>query len=324
MANSSVAKAKKKARKKTVRKSKKTKKPTVSQQIEQLESRLTDWMGKESPGSRDELALKDALLDPLNQMERTLKAVGDQQQRLLDSSYGQSLLPPGPFLTRLQQENPTERRELARFVAREFFTSRSTPQRCFLQAGTTALHLATVLEASPGIPDFSLMHTNSAVAHLPALGAGSSGQMAIWPFCGSNFDPTSAGWQIPAGDEPGFASLRDLFTRPAAPLHTAFLAPQFVTPREGLIYDRHDASEFGCTLCEADEVVVLAAGTGCLQDRSQLPRDGREFFPSLSDAVSRFTLVVCDPLETASDLAAEFRESFRTVWWRSAGGWEQF
>ena len=175
------------------------------------------------------------------------------------------------------------------------------------------------------MPDCSLIHTNSAVAHLTKLSQQSLGRLAVWPFCSSNFDAASAGWQIPSGDEQGFAALRDLFTRPCDPLRTALLNPQYVTPHDGVFYDRHDASEFAAALCEAEEIVVLAPGSRCLAGPNALPQDGREFFQTwpCASPSKRVTLVASDPDNPIPDFAWEFGQSYATVWWQSADGWEQ-
>jgi hypothetical protein len=230
-------------------------------------------------------------------------------------------------MSRFYQDHPHEKGHLAAFAVRKFFVERGQSQRCFVQASSMALYLAYALESDPSVPDRCLFYSNSVVFYLPLLYGKSNGRHSIWPFCGHAFDSHCAGWLIPQNDGKSFTSLRELFERGDDRLTTAFLMPRYITPKDGVFYERSDSAMFADTLAHADEVIVLSTGDRLLDDSSHLPSD-KKFYPALqrklTDSPAKITFVVSRPTDSEIPPSAHaLRKVVGHVFWQSRAQWTE-
>jgi len=291
-----------------------------------------------------ELAIKDAILEPINDLSHTVRDLSStvrdlsttiqslvkQQAQFMGFAVDNGFVPSGPFLERFHNDHPQEKKSIASFATKNFFSKRSTPQRCFIQGSSLALHLTYAIDADPDVPDGTVIHTNSAVAHLPIVYGQSNGRVHIWPVTTKAFDAVCAAWEIPPGDpEKASEYLKSLFTRDKDALKMAFLMPIYVTPTEGIFYERHGAAAFADLLANAKddvEVIVLATGNRVVPHKALLPSD-RMFYPALrsrlADKTRKLTLVVSAPAAEQPPQAAELAQSFNTIYWESSTGWQQ-
>lgn len=291
-----------------------------------LEERVKELEGAQYLGTvTDDIAVKDAVLEPLNRLAEVIAGMQQQQQHFMNYSVVNGLVPSGPFLSRFHGDHPDQKRSLSSYVASTFFSQRRTPQRCFIQASSTTLHLTQTLDSDPTVPDRCLIYTNSAVAHLPLLFSRSNGKHTIWPFCGKSFDPICAGWQIPNDDTESFDALRNLFERKQEPLKTAYLMPVFVTPDQVVFYEKSEAAQFANVLATAEEVVVLTVGNRILESEGLLHSQDfmhHKFYPALQNvAREKIKLVVAMPECEIPPFAKKFTENFGEVHWQSTKGW---
>lgn len=168
-------------------------------------------------------------------LQNSVTALSERLDSLLEGSSGEfvrEMLAPHRQLTqRLKTDYSAEKQELAKYVVKSFFTN--GPQRCFIQASTTAIELGAALTKEGSVSDGSLFHTNSIVFPMAVLRERCPHW--VYTFCGSIYDPMCGGWLFPSTETETTRQLRDLFDRPRDPLTTVFLTP-LTTSAEGQMY----------------------------------------------------------------------------------------
>lgn len=299
------------------------------------QKRLHDLaVGYIEAGNLEEALAKhaSAVLAAMDHLSAEVKSIAAGQSRLVEEQkefkkfcLTHHLVPFGPFVARYH-ERIAQKKSIATFVTRRFFLNQGTPRRCFLQASSLALHLTEAIDSDPNVPHRTLIHTNSAVAHLPILSTDSHGRVSIWTVCAESFDSNCGGWNIPNGTTGKTAdNVKELFTRNNDRLTTAFLMPLYVTPKDGCLYENPDAARFADLLSLADEVIILATGNRVVAGRDALP-DKTMLFDAFAHCLPRnpakFSLVVSSAPGGRPPLADEFRETFGTIYWESDSGWE--
>jgi hypothetical protein len=285
-------------------------------------------------GNHQEAATEhaSAILTALSHIASEIEGVADGQERLVEEQrefkrfcLTNHLVPFGPFRARYN-EKPVQKKSIASLVTKRFFANQGTPRRCFIQASSLALYLTEAIDADPSVPHQTLIHTNSAVAHLPILSGDSHGHLSIWPVGAESFDPNCGGWNIPCGTTGKTTeNVRELFTREQDRLTTVFLMPLYVTPKDGVFYENRDAARFADLLSIADEVVILATGDRVANGRAELPKNNMLFdalTTRLSSDPAKYTLIVSTTPGGKPPLADTFRENLGTVYWESNCGWE--
>jgi hypothetical protein len=216
--------------------------------------------------SAETVALRESV-DTLNQELHALLA-GSAVEVL------KAFLPGESLRKRYVGDYAEEKRVIANYVARTFFDHR--PARCFVQASTTAIHLADELCRRKAPED--LFHTNSVVFPMKMLGGTFR---SVYALCGPLYDAFCGGWLFIDGETEGY--LRSLFRRDHDPLRTSLLTPIATTAEEGTFYTRNETSRLVNILMEESQEVIImtfAARVYASQEDFPSPYPG-EFCPAL-------------------------------------------
>lgn len=271
----------------------------------------------------DDTDSKFALLAAINELKQEITELKAQQENLLASAIWR-FIPPGPFTERFANDQAADKAEIARYVATHYFANQSSAFRYFVQASSTALHLAWALVHMAFSPNGSLIYTNSIVMPLPLLWRQTTGRPNIWTFCGWKFDPNCAGWTIPEGDTQSLNALRQLF-QDDPPVTCAFISPIFVTPQDGLYYEEQENATIANCLNAAEEIVVLVPGSRIAESSHSFPKD-RQYYPALKERwqkqAPQFHLIVSQHDRPKPQIVNAFRERGIRVSWLSTAGWD--
>ena len=165
-------------------------------------------------------------------------------------------MPHCVFLDRFENDYPNLKNDVAERVVSKFFKK---PLQCFVQASTTAIHLAKELANSPSVTTGNLIYTNSVVFPLFMLREGSPNR--LYAFCGPLYDPECGGWLFPTADIETENELSRLFTRDNNPLTTAFVMPAAMVPDGRIFFKRDDTNKLIKILAqEAEHLVIMTVG----------------------------------------------------------------
>lgn len=274
---------------------------------------------------------EDKLIAELNDHQKEIRELRQEIERVRrDLNERQKhpspaiFIPQGPFCTRVSTDIE-DKDEIARFVVSKWFLEPGEPQRVFVQASSTVWPLAWWLDMNTAAPAGSVIYTTSAVFHLPMLYRSSPSRHQIYPFCGKSFDYNCGGWLIPTWDTEAIAALVNLFKRDRDPLTTAFLCPLYVSPGQGIGYERIEAACIADAVSCADRVVVIAAGNRVVTSIDEVSHHTRVFAAlneTLRNAAEKVTYVISRKDEPLPDIAYELRRSVGRLWWRSSAGWQ--
>lgn len=260
----------------------------VEQKLVALNKKIDENVGAAgvSPDKLETFAMEmhglvGGLRAELSNLGTQMQSVSDSHTKLLDvTSHGVlRLLPDQVYLRRFWSDHFNEKCEIAKRVAQTYFSrSGSTnsaahsPTRCFVQASTTAQHLAHHLVTHGHLDPSSLIYTNSVVVPLVLLYG--KAQLNIWPFCGPDFDPECGGWLFGSADTRTHEELEKLFKRPEheQPLTVAFLMPMAITADRGLFYSNPRTVMLAERLGElATQVVIMVPSNRVFTKQADLP-----------------------------------------------------